>query len=118
MTIKTKLFGKKVKGKSLYQLVKALGEDWDRLNMKNEKYSITSLYGKYKLTPSENGINVDLYIFRTDCHEVDGTSPEDYVSRRIGEDPLINQKEKKFRTIKHFKGEIKYENVSQTRINQ
>ena len=74
MTLRTRLFGKRIGGKSLRNLVKALGENPDEvLNSPLERWSTENVHGNCNLTPVEGGINVDLYVFRRDIHFVDGT---------------------------------------------
>ena len=109
MAIKTRLFGKKVKGRTLSNLVEALGENWKEVGLdKNEKYSITKLYGRCNLSPKEDFVEVDLYIFRTDTHEVDGTSNEDYKSGQIGRGHLIENKIISYDSVRHLQGKINY----------
>lgn len=109
MTIKTRLFGKKIKGETLHNLVDALGENWETIAIeKHEKFTITNLYGKCNLIPKEKDIEIDLYVFRTDTHYVDGSYHEDYQSGEYGEGPIIRKGIIQYSSVKHLQGKIPY----------
>jgi hypothetical protein len=115
MTLKTRLFGKKVKGDALKSLVSALGENPSKLlETPEEGWKSGEMYGKASFSPAKEGINVDLYVFREDYFLLGdiipltsniynndsyggGVSPND-ISNNI----LINSNKK------HLQGEIKY----------
>ncbi len=104
MTLKTKLFGKKIQEEALEKLLGVMGEDQSILSTSLEKWFTGELKGKCTLIPVNDGIAVDLYIFRTDIHYVDGTISADYE----GVERLISKKE--IRNVKkiHLKGKIPY----------
>jgi len=105
MTLKTRLFGKKIQEEALEKLVEAIGKDKSILSTSLERWFTGELNGKCTLIPVNDGIAVDLYIFRTDIHYVDGTISADY--DRV--ERLISQKE--IRNVKkiHLRGKIPYE---------
>ena len=105
MTLKTKLFGKKIEGEAIKNLVKALGEDQKILSTPFERWFTKELSGKCTLIPNNNGIVVDLYIFRTDIHYVDGSISADYIDA----ENLISQKEIRKEKKIHLRGKIPYE---------
>ena len=99
MGLTTKLFGQRIDGDKLINLASALGInlDKDRLLL-GEKWTSLELKGRVKLSPGEDGINIELYLLNEYYHLIDGTTNEDYVTDGRGE--------RKF----HVKGKIKYPN--------
>lgn len=97
MTLKTRWFGKKVKGEVLRNLIGALGENPGKLLQipAEPKNTIIDTYGRVRFMPVKEGVNVDLYIFREE----------------------VNDSETKYFN-KNIQGEIKYQNVSQNRFNK
>jgi len=119
MTLKTRWFGKKVKGDALVSLVKELGENPDKLlQSPGDKWSTREVHGRASFTPAKEGVKVDLYIFRTDYHIRDGTIPADNFSahKLYSEEVLLfseaSEKELTQTYNHHIQGEIKYQNVS------
>jgi hypothetical protein len=114
MAFKTRWFGKKVEGESLKNLVSALGENPQKLlQTSGERWSTKEVHGRVGFTPTNEGVNVDLYVFRTDYHIKDGTIPADnYDSHSLyGNEILtsdIHKNELTFLSTKHIQGEIKY----------
>lgn len=115
MTLKTRWFGKKVKGDALKSLVSALGENPDNLLLSPEesRWSTRNTHGRASFTPIKDGVSVDLYVFREDYHIKDGTIPADnyglpslygnhYLSSDVDNNLLIQNYEA------HIQGEIKY----------
>lgn len=64
MTLKTKLFGKKVQGLKLINLVEALGINPDFGADSSSPEFFIKTHGRYALSLSAGGIEVDLYVFR------------------------------------------------------
>ena len=115
MTLKTRWFGKKVEGEPLKNLVSALGENPDRLlQTSNERWSTSEVHGRVNFTPTNEGVNVDLYIFREDYHIKDGTLNLDSLrdlSLYSERSPFsFNESKERFVQLheKHIQGEIKY----------
>lgn len=119
MTIKTKWFGKKIQGKTLSNLLKAVGENPRKLLLTPlERWSTRETYGKVHLSPVKEGIKVDLYVFRTDYHTKDDSISADKISHPIGLIGTSSTEELTRSYQKHIQGEIKYKNVSPKRINK
>ena len=79
MTLMTRLFGRKIEGGPLKQLIEAIGENPNKvLDSHLPKWFVSKVHGKCGLTPVVDGIAVDLYIFKTALHRVDGTLGIDY----------------------------------------
>jgi hypothetical protein len=118
MTLKTRWFGKKVKGDALVSLISTLGEDPNKLlQASGERWTTESAHGRVGFTPTKEGVNVDLYVFRKDYHIIDGTIPGDNSgslnsSLLYTENPLFSVAASDNRTIQlwnhHIQGEIKY----------
>ena len=75
MSLKTRFFGERIEGKALERLVVAMGENpRDILHYKpGERWTSGEPRGRVNLSPSESGIDVDLYVFNKAFHTVDGT---------------------------------------------
>ena len=80
-----------------------MGENQSVLSTSLERWFTEKVNGKCTLIPVNDGIAVDLYIFRTDLHYVDGTISADRRARYLGEKEI--RKVEKF----HRKGKIHYE---------
>jgi len=114
MTIKTRWFGKRIEGEALESLIIALGENPELfLKTSSERWSPGKAHGRASFSPTEEGVNVDLYIFRKDFHIKDGTIPSDnpspspfYTYSQLWSDKTTQPVEE------HIQGEIKYQNVS------
>jgi len=115
MTIKTRWFGKRIEGEFLKNLVNALGEDSEKLLKTSDKDKVTlNSHGRVKFIPGKQGVNVDLYVFRTDYLKNEISNPnillspsDDFDSFSSGDfyaNVDLNEK--------HIQGEIKYQNVS------
>ncbi len=72
-----------------------------------ERWTTEEVKGKCILTPVNDGIDVDLYIFRTDFHYVDGTIAADKEARCSGKEEI--REVKKF----HRKGKIPYSELGE-----
>ncbi|MBS3084483.1 hypothetical protein J4411_01060 [Candidatus Pacearchaeota archaeon] len=111
MGLTTKLFGQRIDGDKLINLASALGInlDKDRLLL-GEKWTSLELKGRVKLSPGEDGINIELYLLNEYYHLIDGTTNEDYVTDGRGEKVLIPRKKLFSKRKFHVKGKIKYPN--------
>jgi hypothetical protein len=99
----TRLFGKKIKGEPLKKLVSALGEDSNIiLQTSKNGWSTGKAHGRVNYHPTDEGVNVDLYLFREDFHIKDGTTPED--SPILYSD--VDKEEKTELYNHHIKGEV------------
>lgn len=110
MTLKTRWFGKKVKGESLKNLISALGENPEKLLQTSEpNWDTRDADGRVGFTPTSEGVNVDLYIFRQDYCKVESNNiPSDSDEVISFGDALNKYIAKPFEA--HIKGEIKYQN--------
>ena len=102
MELKTRLFGKKVQGEPLKKLVEAIGEDPKILHTSLEKWITREVKGRCVLTPVNDGIEVDLYIFRKDIHDIDGTILADKYAIESGAMKILDGESF------HRKGKISY----------
>jgi hypothetical protein len=128
MSLKTRWFGKKVEGDALKSLVSALGENPSKLlQATGEKWTTESAHGRVGFTPTKEGVDVDLYVFRRDYHIRDDTTPGNNLgvsssSLIYTENPLSSIAALNNRTVQlwdhHIQGEIKYNDVSKTGINK
>lgn len=104
MTLKTRLFGKKIQGEALEKLLGVMGEKTTIFyDPAPSKWSRGKVEGKCTLVPVNDGIAVDLYIFREEIHKVDGTIPADHEEQNLGKKYLTCT------TKSHIKGKIPYE---------
>lgn len=105
MTLRTKLFGRKIQGEALENLLKAIGRDPERVLNTSRPHSQTKkVYGRYIITPEKEGLNVDLYIIRTDIHDVKSTFGVDDWRNGVG----LPEEHVPYTYGKHMTGKIKY----------
>ena len=105
MTLKTRLFGKKIRGEALKTLVKAIGEDPEMHLPERVGISFTTnVYGKSNLIPSDRGIDVDLYIIRAlEYHDKDALDFLGFPEPKMRKDLVVT----------HLTGMIPYSHLNQ-----
>ena len=100
MSLRTRLFGKKVEEEALRKLVEAMGKDPRHLlDDVGYRWSLDGVHGRVSLSPSLEGIGVDLYVFKKIFHRCDESLSRD--TWRMSK--VIYDTD-----VQHLKGEIKY----------
>jgi hypothetical protein len=104
MTLKTRWFGKKVKGEPLKSLVSALGENPKRLLESSIHPNATiSVHGRVGFIPTKEGVNVDLYVFREESYKREFS---DVIKINFITGPSSDERKDFY--YDHIQGEIKY----------
>ncbi len=84
MTFKTRIFGKKLKEPELRGLLSALGQDdHPALRESIGGWTRAKTWGRVSFNPEEDGVGVDLYLFKRTIHVSDG-SLQDIESNGFG----------------------------------
>ena len=72
MTWKTRIFGDNVDRNTVESLLRYMGEDTGILRVSGEAWTTKSVHGKCRVAPTEQGLDIDLYVFRRDVHSPGG----------------------------------------------
>ena len=119
MSLKTKFFGKKVRGQELTNLMDALKIDKRILINRGEKMTTENYWGKCSVKPKEDGLDVDLYVFRKDFHIVEDSdigflgNDDSDISRYARALHGSKIGDKKFSTSKfHYQEKIPYNKIN------
>jgi hypothetical protein len=92
MSLITEIFGRKISGESLKDLMKLLDIPENCLQNFSSEWVVENYWGKCAAKIEDKGIEVDFYIFRKDLH--------------------TREKESLYQTEKyHFKKMVPYENI-------
>lgn len=113
MTLMIRLFGRRIEGEELMNLVEAMGRGTEGIfNSNLEKWTSLSPKGKVRFSPNVEGINVDLYVVRKRVHRVDGSISGDY-SIISGQRRLIPQEEVQTKDRAYLTGIVPYSHLNQ-----
>ncbi|MBM3233015.1 hypothetical protein FJZ18_02515 [Candidatus Pacearchaeota archaeon] len=118
MALLTRIFGKRIQGEDLDNVLKNLGHRSAEQEMRPLEKWTASYHGRLRTKVKGDGIEVDLYLFREMYHNNDGTIGLDFEN---GGTPMQTScggrrsREERFytRDVKHYQGLIPYSDLAE-----